>query len=114
MASRGGRAPKRKGDAFEVKVVADQVRMGRLAYRLRQAGGCVVDVVSLERCQDAACTVNGSRVGHIRLIQAKFTGKLPAAERAALIAEANRVDGVPVLACPDGAGVRYEALSDGD
>ena len=109
---RGGRAPKRKGDAFEVKVVADQVRMGRLAYRLRQAQGCVVDVVSVERCQDGHCTVNGPRVTHTYLIQAKAGAKLPAAEREALITEAGKVDGIPVLACPDGVGVRYEVLSD--
>ncbi len=112
MTSRGGAAPARKGSRFEAKVVADQVRMGRRAYRLRQAGGCVVDVVSLEACQDGHCTVHGGRVGHIRLIQAKSAGKLPAAERAALITEASKVDGIPVLACPNGAGVRYEALSD--
>lgn len=112
MAGRGGKAPKRKGDALEVKMLADQVRMGRLAYRLRQAGGCVVDVVNVERCQDGHCTVHGGRVGHIRLIQAKSTGKLPAAEREALITEAGKVDGIPVLACPDGVGVRYEVLSD--
>lgn len=112
MAGRGGRAPKRKGDAFEVKVVKDQQSLGRSAYRLRQGQGAIVDVVSLEACPDGRCTVNGDRVGHIRLIQAKSAGRLPAKERAALIAEANKVDGIPVLACPDGRGVRYEALSD--
>ena len=77
MAGRGGKAPKRKGDALEVKMLADQVRMGRLAYRLRQAGGCVVDVVNVERCQDGHCTVHGGRVGHIRLIQAKSHRQAP-------------------------------------
>ena len=109
MAGRGGAAPARKGGRFEAKVVADQVSVGRLAFRVHQGQGCVVDVISLERCQDAACTVNGGRVG--RLIQAKVTGKLPAAERAALIAEAGKIVGaIPLLASPDGAGVRYEAL----
>ena len=112
MASRGGRAPKRKGDAFEVKVVKDQQALGRLAYRLRQGQGAVVDVISLEACQDGHCTVNGRHVAHVRLIQAKSGGKLPAAEREALITEADKVDGIPVLACPAGRGVRYEHCCD--
>ena len=108
MAGRGGASPARKGNRFEVRVVADQQSLGRLAYRLRQAGGCVVDVVSVERCLDGGCSLNGTT--HTFLIQAKSTGKLPSAEREALIAEADKVDGIPLLAWPDGAGVRYEAL----
>ena len=71
----------------------------------------MVDVVAVERCLDGNCTVNGPRVTHTFLIQAKSTSKLPTAEREALIAEAGKVDGIPLLACPDGLGVRYEALS---
>ena len=105
---RGGSSPRRKGDAFEVKVVADQVRMGRLAFRVRQGQGCVVDVVAIEHCQDGHCTVNG--VTHTFLIQAKSTGKLPAAERETLIAEADEVGGIPLLAWPENGIVRYEQL----
>ncbi len=110
MAGRGGAAPARKGSRFEAQVVADQVRLGRLAYRLRQAQGCVVDVVSVERCLDGHCTVNGSKVTHTFLIQAKVTGRLTASERELLQAEADRVDGIPVLAWPENGIVRYEQL----
>ena len=108
MAGRGGAAPARKGGRLEARVVADQQRLGRSAYRVRQGQGCVVDVVSLERCQDGGCSLNRST--HAFLIQAKSTGVLPSAERQALIAEAGKVDAIPLLACPDGVGVRYEVL----
>lgn len=110
MAGRGGAAPARKGSRFEARVVANQVSLGRLAYRVRQGQGCVADVVSVERCLDGHCTVNGPRVTHTFLIQAKSSGRLPAAEREALIAEADKVGACAVLAWPDGARVRYEEL----
>lgn len=111
MAGRDGAAPSRKGGRFEARVVADQVSLGRLAYRLRQAQGCAVDVVSVERCLDGHCTVNGPRVTHTFLIQAKSSGRLPAAEREDLIAEAGKVGACAVLAWPDGMRVRYEELA---
>ena len=110
MAGRGGAAPARKGSRFEVKVVADQVSVGRLAFRVRQGQGAVVDVLAVEHCQDGQCTVNGSCVAHVYLIQAKVTGKLPAVERETLIAEAGKVGGIPLLAWPENGVVRYEQL----
>ena len=111
MAGRGGAAPARKGGRFEVKVVADQVRLGRLAYRLRQGQGAIVDVVSLEACRDGLRTVNGSSPDHIRLIQCRSDGpRLSAKEHQQLQAEADGVDGIPVLAWPEDGAVRYEVL----
>lgn len=90
--------------------MADQVRLGRSAYRLRQGMGAIVDVLAVERCQDGPCSLYGDRVAHVYLIQAKVTGKLSAAERAALIAEADKVGGIPLLAWPENGTVRYEQL----
>ena len=110
MTGRGGISPRRKGDAFEVKVVKDQQSLGHSAYRVRQGQGAVVDVLAVEHCQDGQCTVNGSRVAHLYMIQAKVTGKLPATEREALIAEADKVGGIPLLAWPENGIIRYEQL----
>lgn len=108
MAGRGGAAPARKGGLFAARVVADQVGLGRLAYRVRQGAG--VDVFAIERCEDGHCTVNGPKVAHVYLIQAKVMGKLPAAEREILIAKADKVGGIPLLAWPDNGVVHYEQL----
>ena len=110
MAGRGGAAPARKGSRFEARVVAHQVSVGRVAFRVRQGQGGVVDVLAVEHCQDGQCTVNGQRVAHVYLIQAKVTGKLPTTEREALIAEADKVGGIPLLAWPGNGTVRYEQL----
>ncbi len=109
MAGRGGSSPRRKGDIL-VKVVKDQRSLGRSAYRVRQGQGAVVDVLAVERCSDTSCTVNGPKVTHTFLIQAKAGGTLPATEREALIAEADKVGGIPLLAWPENGTVRYEQL----
>jgi len=109
---KGGSAPGRKGSRFEAAVVQDQERERKLAYRLRQGGGCIVDVVSVEHCQDGHCTVNGSRVAHVYMIQCKVDGHLTGAERAALVAEASKVDAIPLLAARVNGGVRYELLTE--
>ena len=110
MTGRGGAAPVRKGNRFEVKVVKDQQALGRSAYCLRQGQGAAADVLAVERCEDSHCTVNGPKVTHTFLIQAKVTGKLPAAEREALMAEADKAGGIPLLAWPENGAVRYEQL----
>ena len=112
MTGKGGAAPGRKGSRFEALVVADQLARGRAAYRLRQGGGCVVDVLAVEHCQDGHCSLYGSRVAHVFLIQAKVDGHLPGAERAALVAAAAKVDAIPLLAVRVDGGVRYELLAD--
>ena len=114
MAGRGGISPRRKGDAFEVRVVKDQQSLGRSAYRLRQGGGVVVDVIAVERCRDTSCTINGPKVTHTFLIQAKASSKLPAGEREALIAEADKVGAIPLLAWPENGTVHYEQLGASD
>ena len=110
MTHRGGISPRRKGDAFEVKVVKDRQALGRSAHRLRQGQGAVVDVLAVERCEDGYCTVNGSKVTHAFLIQAKAGGKLSTAGRETLIAEADKVGAIPLLAFPENGIVRYEQL----
>lgn len=110
MAGRGGSSPRRKGDAFEVKVVKHQQALGRSAYRVRQGQGVGVDVLAVEQCQDGPCSLYADRVAHVYLIQSKAGGKLPAAERETLIAEAAKVGGIPLLAWPENGVVRYEQL----
>jgi hypothetical protein len=51
-------------------------------------------------------------VTHSFAIQAKANGKPPAAEREALIAEAQAAAAIPVLAWPEDGGIRYEVLDD--
>ena len=114
MAGKGGASPRRKGDIL-VKVVKDQQAPGRSAYRVRCPSTWQHDcqgaiVVAVERCEDGGCSLYGDRVAHVYMILVKVTGKLPAAEREALIAEADKVGGLPLLAWPENGTVRYEQL----
>lgn len=107
--SNGGAAPARKGARFEAAVVADQRSLGCRAYRLRQGGGCPVDVVSFQRGTIwSRDTVDGLRV---LFIQAKTDGVISAAERAALVAEAEAAGAVAVLAVPARLGVTYREVA---
>ena len=110
MVAKAGASLARKGSRLEARVVADQVRLGRLAYRLRQGQGCPVDVISIEHCQDGRCSVNGDRVAHVYLIQCKVNGYLPPTERAALLEAAQAVGAIPMLARPEGKAISYEPL----
>jgi hypothetical protein len=112
MVTRAGAFPARKGSRFEAAVVKDQSRLGRLAYRVRRGQGAVVDVLAVEPCRDGPCSLYGARVTHSFAIQAKANGKPPAAEREALIAEAQAAAAIPVLAWPEDGGIRYEVLDD--
>ena len=110
--TKGGLSPRRKGDAFELAVLKDQEARGRYCVRLRQGGGQVVDLLSLEPCGDAFCSL-GRGVYHIFLIQVKArkVGKraqpnnlMSPAERVALKAEAANWKALPVLAWRGGDG----------
>ena len=121
--TKGGLGPRRKGDAFELAVLKDQEARGRYCVRLRQGGGQVVDLLSLEPCRDAtenkSCSL-GFAVFHVFAIQVKArkVGKradplnlMSPAERAALKAEAKRRNAVPVLAwCGSDGGIKYQEV----
>ena len=109
--TRGGNGSrKRRGDRFELAVVKDQERIGRWAAKLRQGGGEVVDIVSVERCQDGRCTVH-SHVSHVYFIQCKVGGPyLPPAERERLLMDAEAIGATPLVAWKD-KGIQYKDIS---
>ena len=91
--------------------------------RLRQGGGQVVDLLSLESCRDAtdnkSCSL-GRGVYHLTFIQVKArkVGKradpinlMTPAERAALIEKAKRWNAVAVLGWKSGDGaIKYQGV----
>ena len=109
----GGASPGRRGAAFERAVVKDQLAAGRAAYRLRQGGGCAVDVIATERCEDGGCSL-GNSLHHVYYLQVKVGGYLLPAERAALLERAQADGSVPVLALRVNGGVHYKRLTDSD
>lgn len=106
--SKGGNTPRRKGDAFELAVVKDQERIGRWAAKLRQGGGEVVDVISVERCGDGVCTVRG-HVSHVYLIQCKVGAWMSPVERERLVMAARAIAATPLLAWKD-KGIHYKEV----
>lgn len=98
---------RRRGDAFEVKVVKDQERFGRRAARLRQAE--VWDVMSFEECQDALCTLYG-RMSHMYLIVCRIRPSLSTQREQWLVEDARRMRAIPLLAWKDGNWVEYRRL----
>ncbi|KKL19590.1 hypothetical protein LCGC14_2463930 [marine sediment metagenome] len=109
MGKGGNGSRKRKGDRFELAVVKDQERIGRWAAKLRQGGGEVVDIVSIEKCQDGRCTVH-SHVSHVFLIQAKVGGYMNPVERERLVMEARAIAATPLMAWKD-KGIQYKDIS---
>ncbi len=108
--TKGGNKPARSGARFELAVVKDQERIGRWAAKLRQGGGEVVDVVSIERCQDGRCTVH-NRVSHVYLIQCKVSSPyLLPAERERLLIDAEAIAATPLVAWKD-KGIQYKDIS---
>ena len=112
MATRqkGGLGPKRKGDAFEAKVCADQERIGRVAFRVRQGGGEPVDVVSVQATDGAmgcGCVV--------LFIQCKATRPyLAPAEREAFIEKSKLAGAIPLVAWWDKVekAIQYKRLQE--
>lgn len=108
--AKGGNKPRRAGDRFELAVKKDQERIGRWSAKLRQGGGEVVDIVSIERCQDGRCTVH-SHLSHVFLIQCKVGGPwLPPAERERLVMDARGIGAMPIVAWKD-KGIQYKDIS---
>lgn len=111
----GGAAPSRKGSRLEARVVLDQQRLGRLAFRLRQGQGNAFDVLAIEHCADAACTVYGQHVSHALLIQCRNradgrTG-ISAAKAAVMAREAADAGATALVATPDAGGIIYGELA---
>lgn len=77
---------RRKGEAFEVEVVNDLEARGWHANRLRQGGGCVIDIIAFDR------------VGNAQLIQCKLNGYMRPAERGELLKEAAVRRAIPLMA----------------
>ena len=110
MTKGGNGSRKRKGDAFELAVVRDQERIGRWAAKLRQGGGEVVDVISIERCGDGHCSFHG-HISHVWMIQVKVGGPyLPPAERERLVMDAQGIGATPMVAWKD-KGIQYKDIS---
>lgn len=107
--TKGGNKPRLAGARFELAVVKDQERIGRWAAKLRQGGGEVVDVVSIERCQDGRCTVQAT-VSHVRLIQCKVGGWMSPIEREGLQMAARAIGATPLMAWRD-KGIQYKDIS---
>ncbi|KKK47594.1 hypothetical protein LCGC14_3153640 [marine sediment metagenome] len=107
--AKGGNKPRLAGARFELAVVKDQERIGRWAAKLRQGGGEVVDVISVERCGDGRCTVHG-HVSHVRLIQVKVGGWMSPIERERLVMAAKQIGAIPLMAWRD-KGIQYKDIS---
>ena len=116
----GGLSPRRKGADLEVAVIQDQRRMGRWAVRLRQGGGTPVDIISLEVCNDAHCSL-GLGVFHAFAIQSKArkVGKradplnlLSPAERMALITEAKALGATAQVAWKADGQIQYREVKE--
>ncbi len=111
----GGVAPARKGSRFEARVVQDQQRLGRLAFRLRQGQGCAFDVLAIEHCMDATCTIYGHHVSHAFLVQCRNrsdgrTG-ISSAEAAVMTRVAADAGATALVATPDPGGIVYGELA---
>jgi hypothetical protein len=104
---KGGNAPRRKGDAFEVAVVKDQERFGRWARRLRQGGGEVVDIVAIHSYEHAY-----SLVPSVFLIQCKVDGYMSPVERERLVMDARAIGATPLLAFKDNSNIGYKEIRD--
>ncbi len=110
MTKGGNGSRKRKGDRFELEVVREQERIGRSAWKVRQGGGTVVDIVSAERCGDGQCSFHG-HISHVWLIQCKVGGPyLPPAERERLVMDAQGIGATPLVAWKD-KGIQYKDIS---
>ncbi len=107
----GGLTPRRKGDRFEVEVEKDQERMLRRAARLRQGGGEIWDVWSIEACTDAYCSLYKSGgATHTYFIQCRLRGNLSAVEDETCAEDARLVSAIPLLAWKVDGQIRYRRL----
>ncbi|MEE9149955.1 MAG: hypothetical protein V3U27_21465 [Candidatus Tectomicrobia bacterium] len=108
--TKGGNKPRLAGARFELAVVKDQERIGRWAAKLRQGGGEVVDIVSIERCPSGRC--RGFRcVSHIYFIQCKLRNPyLPPLELERLQMDAQAIGATPLVAWRD-KGIQYKDIS---
>jgi len=108
--TKGGNKPRLAGARFELAVVKDQERIGRSAWKLRQGGGTVVDILSAERCGSAHCSFHG-HISHVWMIQCKVSGPyLLPAERERLVMDAQGIGATPLVAWKDG-GIQYKDIS---
>lgn len=109
--TKGGKAPARKGARFEVRVVEDQERIGRMAARLRQGGGEVVDVVAIEACGDVgfSCTLY-RQASHVWMIQCKTDGSMSPLEREQLVQRAKTAGAHPLMAFKNGRVIEYKEI----
>jgi len=107
--TKGGNKPRLAGARFELAVVKDQERIGRWAAKLRQGGGEVVDVVSIERYQDGRW--HGSlHLSRVYLIQCKVGGYMSPIERERLVMDARGIGATPLMAWKSG-GIQYKDIS---
>ena len=108
--TKGGNKPRLAGARFELEVKREQERIGRSAWKLRQGGGEVVDVIAVERCGNGRCTVH-AHVSHVWLIQCKVSGPyLPPVERERLQERAEAIGATPLVAWKD-KGIQYKDIS---
>jgi len=108
----GNGSRKRKGDRLEAAVVRDwERRPDCIAFRARQGGGEIVDVIVLEMCHDVgyACSLY-RKATHAFLIQCRSSGRMTALEREQLIERAKLVAAHPFLAFRDGQTLQYREV----
>lgn len=106
----GNGSRKRKGDRLEAAVVKDwERRPDCVAFRVRQGGGEIVDVVALEICTDVghSCSLY-RKATHVFLIQCRSSGHMTGLEREQLIERAKLVSAHPFLAFRDGKSIVYK------
>jgi len=108
----GNGSRRRKGDRLEAAVVKDwERRPDCIAFRARQGGGEIVDVIALEMCTDVgySCTVY-RKATHVFLIQCRSSGKMSGLEREQLIERAKLVSAHPLLAFRVGRAIVYSEV----
>ena len=111
--TKGGLAPRRVGDAFEVLVARDMEERGWETWRVRQGaqGGESVDIIAVQACQNGYSDHHW-RQPHVQLIQARLRGNMTKAEKEALKLRAENINAVAVLASKENGHVRYEVIRD--
>ncbi len=103
--TKGGKNPRRLGDAFEVEVVHDMERHGWDAMRLRQGGGEDVDIIALKGLYRI-----GFALPVVQMIQARLRGKMLKAEKEVLYLRAQNVHATAYLAYKRDGEIVYEEL----
>ena len=100
LARRRMNSARRRGEAFEVEVMHDLEARGWIGNRLRQGGGCVIDIIAFDT------------LGVAQLIQCKLNGYMRPAERDELRKEADARRAIPLMAYKICKSIIYKEVTE--